>query len=403
MFSSNRTGSLFLEEGLEACCYDIYQADIEEIEVDLNTLVFDGLSDEELLGARIRIYDAITNELLHDNLDPLSHDYKFKLKCNKKYTIITNKAGFESDTTSLITKDCDEVVTKKIHLNPIEGQLDVLTFLAPDEVALKDATVTLYNLSDPNSEPIVIKSTDTNLFQFDVLGGREYKIVAERAGFETKELIFIAEGFDDGVITKKIFFDKQVINLNEYLPVAVYFDNDRPDEKSRKLYTEASYTDTYYPYIAKQEEFKAAFTKNMTGDTKANAENDINNFFEVDVKSGFSRMRLFMDKLAERLDSGEQIELSLKGFASPRAANKYNLALGQRRIWTLKNELRQYAGGKLLPYINKGYLKVIEISYGEETSPKSISDSYNNRRLSVYGVEASRQRKAEIVRVRVLN
>jgi len=141
----------------------------------------------------------------------------------------------------------------------------------------------------------------------------------------------------------------------------------------------------------------------LSGDIKTSAESSIDNFFESDVKYGYSRMKLFMDKLLERLQSGEIIELSLKGFASPRAANKYNLALGQRRIWTIKNELLTHASGSLKPYIDAGKLQVLEISYGEEASPRDISDSYNNKRLSVYSVEASKERKAQIVRVKVLN
>lgn len=402
-FSSNRVGSLYLEEGFEACCYDIYKADIEEIEVEFDALTFDGLTQEELLGARVRIYDAVTGELLFDKLNDLSNDHKFKLKCGRQYTIITDADGFESDTTSLNLKKCDDPITKKIYLSPIEGQLDVLSFLAPGSTELNGATVTLYDLSNPEAEPIVLVDPNGNLAQFDIIGGREYKIVAGKAGYETKTITFKAVDFIDGVITKKIIFDKELINLNEYLPVMVFFDNDHPDQRSRKLYTAKSYTDTYYPYLAKKEEFKSNYTKNMSGDTKTNAEYEIENFFEIDVKGGFKKMQLFIDKLSERLAAGETIELSLKGFASPRAANKYNLALGQRRIWTIKNELKAYAGGKLAPYIDAGKLQVLEISYGEEAAPKEVSDSYRNRRLSVYSVEASKQRKAEIVRIRVLN
>ncbi len=402
-FSSNRVGSLYLEEGFEACCYDIYKADIEEIEVDYNAITFDGLTQEDLLGARVRIFDAVTGELLHEQLNDLGNDHKFKLKCGKQYTIITDAAGYESDTTSLNLKQCDKPITKKLYLSPIEGRLDVLTFFENEETALNGATVTLYNLSDPDAAPIVITDLDKNLSQFDIIGGREYKIVAEKKGYQTKEITFKAIDFSNGVLTKKIIFDKTVINLNEYLPVAVYFDNDRPDQRTRTLYTAKSYSDTYYPYIEKQQEFKTKYTANMRGDTKSNAEYEIDNFFDVEVKGGYQRMRLFMDKLVERLQMGEIIELSLKGFASPKAANKYNLALGQRRIWTLKNELLTHGGGILKPFVDSGKLQVLEISYGEEASPKDISDSYSNRRLSVYSVEASKQRKAEIVRIRVIN
>ena len=179
--------------------------------------------------------------------------------------------------------------------------------------------------------------------------------------------------------------------------------NDRPDQRSRKLYTNQSYTDTYYPYMERRETFKQEYTKNLSGDNGQTARNELDFFFTNDVEGGFNKLQIFVSKLAERLQAGDNIELSLKGFASPRAANKYNLALGQRRIWTLKNELKQYAGGLLRPYVDSGQLKVIEISYGEEAAPNGISDSYQNRRLSVYSVEASKQRKAEIVRVSVTN
>jgi len=404
-FSSNRTGSLYLEESYEACCYDIYRADIEEVFVDLNILTFDSSTDLDLENARVRIYDLITGELLHDNINELGNDHKFKLKCGREYKIITDRTGYESDTTTVSLKNCDEPeITKKIYLTPEKVKLDVYTFLNPGSKPLEGATVTLYDLSDPKSEPIVITQLNDNDFHFDIIGGREYKLVATKSGFEPQTLLFKAENYSDGILTKKIYFENGApISLNEFLPVVVYFDNDSPDRRSRKLYTNQSYSDSYFPYIDKKEEFKREYSKQLGGDAKLSSQYNLESFFETDVRGGYERLQLFVSKLNERLKRGDKVELSLKGFASPRAANKYNLALGQRRIWTLKNELKQYGGGMLRSYIDSGALKVIEVSYGEEASPNDISDSYGNRRLSVYSVEASRQRKAEIVRVRITN
>lgn len=407
-FSSNRTGSLYLEESYEACCYDIYRADIEEMFLDLNALIFDSETNLELENARVRIYDLITGELLYDSLNELGNDHKFKLKCPREYKIITDRSGYESDTTMLSLKDCSnpEEIIKKIYLTPEEIKLDVFTYLNPGSVPLEGATVTLYDLSDPNSEPQVITSQNANDFHFDIIGGRKYKMVTSRPGYKSQTEEFVAEGYSNGVITKKVYFDKGdsvITGLNEFLPVVVYFDNDSPDRRSRKLYTNLTYSDTYYPYIEKKEEFKKKYTKQLGGDAKLSSQYNLEAFFETDVRGGFEKLQLFVGKLSERLKSGDRIELSLKGFASPRAANKYNLALGQRRIWTLKNELRDFGGGILKPYIDSGALQVVEVSYGEEASPIDISDSYSNRRLSVYSVEASRQRKAEIVRVRITN
>ena len=191
--------------------------------------------------------------------------------------------------------------------------------------------------------------------------------------------------------------------MNEYLPVVVYYDNDRPDPRTKKLFTAKTYSETYFNYIAKKEEFKVNYAKTLSGDLRSGATSELEFFFESDVKNGYATLQMFISKLKQRLESGDVIELSLKGFASPRAANRYNLALGQRRIWSIKNEIKAYAGGVLAPYIESGKLVVTEISFGEEIAPSGISDSYSNRRLSVYSPEASRQRKAEIVRVRVLN
>ena len=404
-FSSNRIGSQYLEDSFEACCYDIYRADIEEVFVDLNTLVIDELSNENLLGSRVRIYDMITDEQLFDSLEELTNDHKFRLKCGREYKIITDRDGYNSDTTSISLKDCidPKPITKKIFLTPAELKLDVLTYLRPGEQALDGATVTLYDLSDPNAEPIVITHDDKHVFNFDILGGKEYKLLVSRPGYKTQTISFKALDSDRGKIVKKFYFEKSQFDLNEYLPVIVYFDNDRPDRRSRKLYTNQSYTDTYYPYMERKEVFKSEYSKTLTSDNRVASENDLESFFQNEVKFGFERLQLFVSKLSERLASGDKIEISLKGFASPRAANKYNLALGQRRIWTLKNEIKQYAGGQLKPYIDSGQLRVSEISFGEEASPVDISDSYQNTRLSIYSVEASRQRKAEIVRIRVLN
>ena len=114
-------------------------------------------------------------------------------------------------------------------------------------------------------------------------------------------------------------------------------------------------------------------------------------------------MQLFLDKLLERLRNGESFEVAIKGFASPKAANKYNLALGQRRVYSLRNEMRDFASGAFDQYLNSGALILSDVSYGEELAPKGVSDSNANTKKSIYSVEASKERRAQIVSVRKLN
>jgi hypothetical protein len=399
--SSNRTGSLYLEEGYEACCYDIYNVAIEEIFLDLNALTFNEETGDSLSGARVQILDAITGELLFENLNDIGHDHKFEIKCNKEYLIITHKDGYAPDTTNLSIKNCNKKdIVKKIFLTPQEIKLDVLTFDETNLKALEGATVTL---DSDGMDPIVIKNAAANDFQFDIVAGRNYQLTVERPGYITETFLVNSNNVIDGKVTERIYLSRRGVDLNEYLPVIVYYDNDIPDPRTKKLFTTKTYSETYFDYILKKDEFKNNYAKTLSGDLKSSANAEVEYFFESDVKNGYAKLQTFISKLKERLDSGEIIELSLKGYASPRAANRYNLALGQRRIWSLKNEIISYAGGALTPYVESGKLVVTEISFGEEIAPSGISDSYSNRRLSVYSPEASRQRKAEIVRVRVLN
>ncbi len=399
--SSNRTGSLFLEEGYEACCYDIYKVKIEEIFLDLNALTFNEETRDSLLGARVQILDAVTGELLFENLNDLGHDHKFRIKCNKEYIIVSTKDGYKPDTTNISIKDCSKTdITKKIFLTPQEVKLQVLTF---DESTLEDLEGATVTLEAEGQEPIVITNATANDFNFDIVAGRDYLLTVERIGFITEQLVVNSNNVIDGTVTERVYLRRNDIDLNEYLPVVVYYDNDIPDPRTKKLFTANTYSETYFDYILKKDEFKTNYAKSLVGDLKSSAASEVEAFFEGDVKNGYAKLQKFIAKLKQRLDSGDIIELSLKGFASPRAANRYNLALGQRRIWSLKNEITSYANGVLAPYVASGKLVVTEISFGEEIAPSGISDSYSNRRLSVYSPEASRQRKAEIVRVRVLN
>jgi len=398
-FSSNRIGSLYLDSSYEACCYDIYKATIKDILVDLNVLTFNELTRDPLNGTRVLIIDPLTDEVLFDNLEPLSNEHQFKLRYGREYLIVTEKEGFEpNETTIKINKF--EPIDKRIFLTPISVVLDVETFDASTRDALPGVRITLENISDNSFNPTVVTNDRGNDFSFDINAGYDYEIRAEKPGYEpvirkvNKDLLI------DGRIKELVYLTP--IDLNEYLPVFVYFDNDNPDPRSLSLYSEKTYSESYSDYMAKKQEFKEQFIISLSDDLKLEAADRHEAFFEKDVKGGYERLQLFIGKLKQRLDAGDKIELSLKGYASPRAQNRYNLAIGQRRIWTLKNEIKTFGGGALSKYIESGDLQVVEVSYGEETAPPAVSDSYQDKRLSVYSIEASKERKAEIVRVRIL-
>ena len=403
-YSSNKIGSLYLEDSYEACCYDIYKVDIEEISLDLNALTFNGESLEPLPGVTVKIIDAITGKLIEENLNESGHEHKFEIIQGREYLIVSEREGFASDTTNLSTRQITttEEIIKKIYLTPLEVGLEVFTFNERTKEDLTGVTVMLTEEGDEGN-PVIITQESTNLFEFEVIAGRTYTITATKPGFSREIITFDALDIEDGIITKFVYLLDGGGVLNEYLPLAVYFDNDRPDPRSVRMFSTKSYSDIYQAYMDQENDYVNNYTSGLAGQELTDATDAIQQFFTQDVKGGYDTLQKFLQDLEARLDAGDVVELTLRGFASPKAASKYNLALGQRRIWTLKNELINHNDGALIPYIEAGQLVLTEISLGEEIAPSSVSDSSRDRRRSVYSVEASKERKAQIVKARILN
>lgn len=68
----------------------------------------------------------------------------------------------------------------------------------------------------------------------------------------------------------------------------------------------------------------------------------------------------------------------------------------------MENYLREYDNGVFLPYLNDsasngGSLKIIKIPFGEYKAEHYISDNLNDKKSSVYSIEAALNRNIELV------
>jgi len=183
------------------------------------------------------------------------------------------------------------------------------------------------------------------------------------------------------------------------LPLALYFDNDRPNPSSLSKTTSLTYTQTYNSYYLRKGIFTLKFKKLFNKQEQDSAVTAMDKFFEKDVKGGKEKLDLFLGILELELAKGKKYEIFLKGYASPLANSEYNYILGQRRIYSVKNEFSKYKNGKLKKYIKTGQLKVTEKSFGEATAPVNISDKVNDIK-SIYHINASKERRVEIIEIK---
>ena len=188
--------------------------------------------------------------------------------------------------------------------------------------------------------------------------------------------------------------------LADFVGLPLYFDNDEPDKRTRRSVTKKQYEETVLTYLEKQDEYRNRFSEGLAGDRRETAENLTDDFFENKVRRGYDRLIQLADLLLVRMQKGEQLEVLIKGFTSPRAKSDYNLELGRRRVSSVKNYFEFFADGALKPYIESGQLKLSEVSFGETNARSNISDDLRDERNSVYHPDAARERRVEIVEIR---
>ena len=188
-------------------------------------------------------------------------------------------------------------------------------------------------------------------------------------------------------------------DINKYLPVTLYFHNDCPNPRTTKTTTELNYLTTYVDYMELVPTYKTEYSKGLQEMKEEEAILDIDDFFKDYVEKGVKDLDLFTQLLFLELEKGIEIELTVKGFASPLAKTDYNVKLTGRRISSLKNFLNEFENGKFKKYINSSKLSFKEEPFGEYTASKLVSDNVNDQRNSVYSRAAALERKIEIVSV----
>ena len=281
---------------------------------------------------------------------------------------------------------------------PQDLSLEIFVFDDETKEPLQGATVSIQDLSDPSIETVVQVNEDDNRFNIAIDRDRSYQVITQKKGYRNDTMVISTFNVADTKITRNVYLKRG--RPEDFLPLQVFFDNDHPEENSWRRTTNKTYSETYPAYYEKKDEYKELFTEPLRGQAKIEAEDDIERFFENEVKVGKTDLDRFIEILEGELQAGESFELVIQGFASPRASEAYNLRLSLRRISSLLNQVNDYSAGVLKTYIQNGQLKITDEAVGEEKAPIYVSDAIEDTRNSIYSVPASRERRVEIIDVK---
>jgi outer membrane protein OmpA-like peptidoglycan-associated protein len=245
----------------------------------------------------------------------------------------------------------------------------------------------------------VREETFANEYFFVLPPNQDFNVFGKKKGYRAASKAFnTADLIDRDTLIVDLCLE--LGNLEDFLPLAIYFDNDEPGRQSRDERAAVRYLETYEPYYAQKERFIEKYTGGLKETAeRENAKRAVENFFENELARGRREFESFMHILDQYLQEGLIFTIYLKGYASPLASEAYNLQLGKRRISSIQNEFKSFRDGILWKYMETGDLVVTQKSFGEETAPKDISDDRKNPRGSIYSPEASKERRVEIIEI----
>lgn len=175
------------------------------------------------------------------------------------------------------------------------------------------------------------------------------------------------------------------------LPIVLYFDHDMPLRfNNRADQTRQSFEEAISRYL----EQRGNYLQNNNPEEASR----VNRFFDREVSGGLSTLENLAGSLLDYVDymaPGDQLEIQIQGYCSPRGKSSYNRLLSKRRIQCVRSYLESYSkdGRELKNFIGSKII-VKELPLGESRAGSQYPDNDPN---SIWGVGPALDRRVEIV------
>ncbi len=447
-FASNRIEAMEIDEENEACCNDLFIANVQPARIELTKEDYFTLTKERDFNYITEELDEpkviISTEIVTETETAFETEIKAEVKTepNSDFpeTVLDNSKTDETPTTvsnepkeepiysgQLNTKgEQQEVVVKeepKINTSPssndnLDANLSREVFSLIFEVEVLDMDLEplsgvsvefLEHSKESNSRNFSKQIKTGNKIKFRIKDHVNYSVVLSKPGFETDTFALDYENLLDATELTLPFFMNQLPEgsdflesplldqleeelvtenmLNEFIPLALYFNNNEPDPTSWSFTTNQNYEQTFLSFYSKKERFKDRYVRKFAPSQREDALMEVEDFFNSELKNNYEELEKFSNQLSKFLEKGNKVQIGFKGFLTLNTDNYKNTALVERRISSLKNHFNTHLGGKLVNYMNEGLLTF-------EVLDPVINDPSNKD--GIYSPEASKLRKVEI-------
>lgn len=160
-------------------------------------------------------------------------NFNFTLDVNKKYTVVANKTGFNTNESTFTTSiaDAKSGLSKVITLDSL-GNLFVNGIVKDAAGPVKDAQLVIRDAGEIVGE---VRSSSEGTFNYALLPERVYTITANANGYLQKEITISTKNSAKGsVISAELFLDS--IKVNSVVELKnLYYDYNKPDVQFASL------------------------------------------------------------------------------------------------------------------------------------------------------------------------
>ena len=370
--------------------------------LQLEVSLFRKLDQQPLAGGRLQLREMPLAEGMMttsaEKMLPDTNAHAFPIGYNKYYLLSVNRPGYRpivADTIDMRRMGSigSGVVEKKYTLYQ---ELEVFVFDAEKRQPLSGASIELFR---PARGGKILLERETNtkgnnfLFQTDMT--QPLLAVVHRTGYIAKTDTIVVKPdqlvANEGKASWNIYLNQIIFSQ-----LQVFFDNDQPDPKSYSSTTSVNYIQTNEQYYNRRDEFIREVTEDMDQENAFVTSGRFIDFFDREVLEGRAQLEAFAAKLLVHLQEGNAFVLKMRGYASRRATEDYNLRLSARRIASVRNYIERYNNGAIAYYIQRGQLSFEAEPLGASTSKELITNRYANPVESVFSLGASVERRVEI-------
>ena len=353
-----------------------------------------------------------------------SHEFHYELDWKHSYNLFVSKPGHTTDRDTVNTDfytENDTVIRRDLFIE--RGLMLVLeVFSLPDSMPLNGPTVQIVRIEQGGARDTMHNLTlasNSNTLIEPIRYQSRYWAIGDAEGFYPDSTFFRTRrqtkaAFD--TIYQKLYL--KCDRLDCYLPITLFFENDVPKKNPRNQDQTLDEWDKIwraYSDSVNIARYKTKHTVKMRdASVISKAKSKLDHFFQDSVIGNDRIFRMFLDVLRTKLVQDEQlvVNITLKGYASPIANSEYNKHLTARRIYCVKDYfLNDYFGGALSAYTRPdsitGLVRLVvdTIPNGEAMSdPATLAKIDGDqpgigRDWSVYSVEASKERRLQIIGV----